>query len=160
LWPCTRGGAGGQGLCRCWWGAEPLLAGPGGIHRRNQRPHDQGRGASHVIIGHSERRQYFGETEKTVSPAHGAALKARPCTPIFCIGETIEEREAGQTEDVLISQIAGGMAGLDPAPHPGSSWPMSRFGPSAPGSPPQKSRPMRPMPPSANTWPTASTRAG
>ena len=71
-------------------------------------------GASHVIIGHSERRQYFGETEKTVSLRIGAALK-HGLTPIFCIGETIEEREAGQTEDVLVSQLAGGLAGLDSA---------------------------------------------
>jgi triosephosphate isomerase len=69
-------------------------------------------GASHVIIGHSERRQYFGETEKTVALRVGAALK-HGLSPIFCIGETKEERESSQTEDVLISQIAGGMAGLD-----------------------------------------------
>jgi triosephosphate isomerase len=71
-------------------------------------------GASHVIIGHSERRQYFGETEKSVALRIAAALKSG-LTPIFCIGETKDERESGQTEDVLISQIAGGMAGMDSA---------------------------------------------
>ena len=69
-------------------------------------------GASHVIIGHSERRQYFGETEKTVSLRLNAALK-HGLIPILCIGESIEEREAGQTGDVLISQLAGALAGLD-----------------------------------------------
>jgi triosephosphate isomerase len=71
-------------------------------------------GASHVIIGHSERRQLFGETEKTVNARLVAALDAG-LTPIVCIGETLEEREAGQTEDVLVSQLAGGLAGLDAA---------------------------------------------
>lgn len=69
-------------------------------------------GASHVIIGHSERRQYFGETEKTVNLRTMAALKAG-LTPIVCVGETLEEREANQTGDVLESQLAGGLAGLD-----------------------------------------------
>lgn len=68
-------------------------------------------GASHVIIGHSERRQYFGETEKTVSLRTMAALKAG-LIPIVCVGETLEEREANQTGDVLESQLAGGLAGL------------------------------------------------
>jgi len=69
-------------------------------------------GASHVIIGHSERRQFFGETEKTVNHRVNAALKAG-LTPIVCVGETLEEREANQTADVLQSQLAGGLAGLD-----------------------------------------------
>ena len=69
-------------------------------------------GASHVIIGHSERRQDFGETEKTVNLRTMAALKAG-WTPIVCVGETLEEREANQTGDVLESQMAGGLAGLD-----------------------------------------------
>ena len=65
-----------------------------------------------MIIGHSERRQYFGETEKTVNLRTLAALKAG-LTPIVCVGETLEEREANQTADVLESQLAGGLAGLD-----------------------------------------------
>ncbi len=68
-------------------------------------------GATHVIIGHSERRQYFGETEKTVNLRLQAALRAG-LTPIVCVGETLAEREADQTEDVLESQLAGGLAGL------------------------------------------------
>ncbi len=68
-------------------------------------------GASHVIIGHSERRQYFGETEKTVNLRIGAALK-HGLVPVMCIGETIDERKGGKTEGVLASQLAGGLAGF------------------------------------------------
>ena len=60
-------------------------------------------GCSHVIIGHSERRQYFGETDDTVNLKLKAALEAG-LTPIVCVGEVLEEREAGLTEDVLRRQ--------------------------------------------------------
>jgi triosephosphate isomerase len=60
-------------------------------------------GCTHVIIGHSERRQYFGETDDTVNLKLKAALEAG-LTPIACIGEVLEEREAGLTEDVLRRQ--------------------------------------------------------
>ena len=60
-------------------------------------------GCTHVIIGHSERRQYFGETDETVNLKLKAALHAG-LTPIVCVGEVLEEREAGLTEDVLRRQ--------------------------------------------------------
>jgi len=60
-------------------------------------------GVTHVIIGHSERRQYFGETDDTVNLKLKAALDAG-LTPIVCVGEVLEEREAGLTEDVLRRQ--------------------------------------------------------
>jgi triosephosphate isomerase len=60
-------------------------------------------GCTHVILGHSERRQYFGETDETVNRKLKAALEAR-LTPIVCVGEVLEEREAGLTEDVLRRQ--------------------------------------------------------
>ncbi len=60
-------------------------------------------GCTHVIIGHSERRQYFGETDDTVNLKLKAALEAG-LTPITCVGEVLEEREAGLTEDVLRRQ--------------------------------------------------------
>jgi triosephosphate isomerase (TIM) len=60
-------------------------------------------GATHVIIGHSERRQYFGETDDVVNLKLKAALEAG-LTPICCVGEVLEEREAGLTEDVLRRQ--------------------------------------------------------
>jgi triosephosphate isomerase len=58
---------------------------------------------THVIIGHSERRQYFGETDDTVNLKLKAALEAG-LTPVVCVGEVLEEREAGLTEDVLRRQ--------------------------------------------------------
>ena len=62
-------------------------------------------GCTHVIIGHSERRQYFGETDDTVNLKLKAALEAG-LVPIVCVGEVLEEREAGITEDVLRRQCA------------------------------------------------------
>lgn len=60
-------------------------------------------GCTHVIIGHSERRQYFGETDDTVNLKLKTALEAG-LVPIVCVGEVLEEREAGLTEDVLRRQ--------------------------------------------------------
>lgn len=60
-------------------------------------------GCTHVIIGHSERRQYFGETDDSVNLKLKAALE-QGLTPIVCVGEVLEEREAGLTEDVLRRQ--------------------------------------------------------
>jgi triosephosphate isomerase len=66
-------------------------------------------GASHVIVGHSERRQYFGETDATVDKKVGAVLAAG-LSPIACVGETLQEREAGQTLAVLERQVRDGLA--------------------------------------------------
>jgi len=63
-------------------------------------------GCSHVIIGHSERRQFFGETDASVRRRTLAALEAG-LTPIVCVGETLEEREEGATEQVIEHQISG-----------------------------------------------------
>src|SRR6266852_3335341 len=71
-------------------------------------------GCRFVIIGHSERRQYFGETEETVARKTKAALAAG-LTPIVCVGETLAHREAGQTEHVCKTQFTGGLAALTPA---------------------------------------------
>jgi triosephosphate isomerase (TIM) len=60
-------------------------------------------GCTHVVVGHSERRQYFGETDDTVNLKLKAALEQR-LTAIACVGEVLEEREAGLTEDVLRRQ--------------------------------------------------------
>lgn len=68
-------------------------------------------GCTHVIIGHSERRQFFGETDETVSRKVKAALEAG-LTPIVCVGELLAEREAGRTEAVLEQQFNGGLGGL------------------------------------------------
>ena len=69
-------------------------------------------GVQYVIIGHSERRQYFGETDETVNKRTLAALAAG-LTPIVCIGESLEERETGKTESVLAKQIEEGFKGIE-----------------------------------------------
>ena len=66
----------------------------------------------YVIIGHSERRQYFGETDETVNKRVKAALGAGLKT-IICVGETLEERESGKTNDVLRTQIQGAFEGIE-----------------------------------------------
>jgi triosephosphate isomerase len=71
-------------------------------------------GAEYVIIGHSERRRLFGETDLTVNRKLVAALAA-PLTPIVCIGETLEEREANSTMTVLDRQIKAGLDQLTSA---------------------------------------------
>ena len=71
-------------------------------------------GCTYAIIGHSERRQYFGETDESVNKRVKAALAAG-LTPILCVGETLEQREAGKTPEVVSRQVKGGLAGLDSA---------------------------------------------
>lgn len=69
-------------------------------------------GVEYVIIGHSERRQYFGETDETVNKRTLTALTAG-LTPIVCVGETLEERETGKTEAVLHRQLQEGLKGVE-----------------------------------------------
>ena len=68
-------------------------------------------GCQYVIIGHSERRQYFGETDHSVNKKISAASK-HGLIPIFCIGESEKERESGQTFSVLDKQVKKGLEGL------------------------------------------------
>jgi len=67
----------------------------------------------YVILGHSERRAYFGETDQIVNRKTKAALEGN-LTPIVCVGETLQEREGGKTNDVVGTQIRGSLAGLSP----------------------------------------------
>ncbi|MFC5401253.1 triose-phosphate isomerase [Cohnella soli] len=68
-------------------------------------------GVHYVIIGHSERRQYFGETDEIVNKKAHAAFR-HGIVPIVCVGEKLEEREAGTTNDVVRVQTEGALAGL------------------------------------------------
>jgi triosephosphate isomerase (TIM) len=68
-------------------------------------------GASHVIVGHSERRQYYSETDAMVNRKAQAGLAA-DLTVIFCVGETLEQRESGNAESVVRGQVEGGLRGL------------------------------------------------
>jgi triosephosphate isomerase (TIM) len=66
-------------------------------------------GCTHVILGHSERRQFFGETDETVNKKLHTALKHK-LTPIVCVGELLAEREGGKTEEVLLRQTSKALA--------------------------------------------------
>lgn len=68
----------------------------------------------YIIIGHSERRTYFGETDETVNKKLHAALK-HDLTPIVCVGETLDEYESGRTSEVVLRQIRHGFADVDSA---------------------------------------------
>jgi triosephosphate isomerase len=67
----------------------------------------------HVIVGHSERRQGFGETDEIVA-RKAQAVAGAGMSPIVCVGETLEQREGGEAESVVVAQVAGSMARLDP----------------------------------------------
>ncbi|MCC3408270.1 MAG: triose-phosphate isomerase [Microcoleus sp. PH2017_10_PVI_O_A] len=69
-------------------------------------------GVRYVIIGHSERRQYFGETDETVNLRLTTAQKSG-LIPILCVGETKQQRDAGETEDHIFSQLAQDLVGVD-----------------------------------------------
>ncbi|WP_260705604.1 triose-phosphate isomerase [Edaphobacter flagellatus] len=71
-------------------------------------------GATHVLVGHSERRQYFNETDTTVNLKLKSAL-AHGLTPIVCVGEHLNERETNLTADVLNLQVSVALEGIDPA---------------------------------------------
>ena len=68
-------------------------------------------GVEYVVIGHSERRQYFGETDETVNKRAKAALEAN-ITPIICVGETLEQRESGVTDAIVSKQTVAALAGF------------------------------------------------
>jgi triosephosphate isomerase len=68
-------------------------------------------GGTHTLIGHSERRQYFAETDEIVNKKLKAALEAG-IVPVVCIGEVLAERESGKTADVLTTQLTGALAGI------------------------------------------------
>ena len=104
-------------------------ASPSGVTLGAQNMHDKASGAftgevappmlldlgcRYVILGHSERRTLFGETDAIVNTKTKAALAAG-LTPIVCVGETLEEREGGRTEAVVTTQINGSLAGLSAA---------------------------------------------
>jgi triosephosphate isomerase len=69
-------------------------------------------GVRYVIIGHSERRQYFGETDETVNKRLLSA-QGHGLTPILCVGETKQQRDAGETESLIVNQLKQGLVGVD-----------------------------------------------
>ena len=95
------------GAQNLYWGKEGAVTGEVSGHML------QAIGCGYVIIAHSERRQYFGECEPDVVRKTQAALEYG-LTPIVCVGERLEERESGRTEDVLGEMFEGGIAPLAP----------------------------------------------
>jgi len=102
----TRGTRVGVGAQNLYWKNEGAFTG------EISGPMIKATGAEWVIIGHSERRQFFGETDATVLERTKSAL-ACGLKPIVCVGERLEERESGRTEAVLAKQFDGGIAPLD-----------------------------------------------
>jgi triosephosphate isomerase len=96
----------GLGAQNCYWETEGAFTGEISV------PMIKSVGCSYVIIGHSERRKYFGETDETVNKKVKAAIDGG-LSPIMCVGETLEEREAGKTLDVVKTQVTGGLKGFD-----------------------------------------------
>ena len=106
--------------------AEALAGSPIGLAAQNMHPEPKGAftgevsgamlvgACSHVIVGHSERRHGFGETDDFVSAKVIAVLRLG-MTPILCVGETADERDAGRAEAVVERQTAAALAGLSPA---------------------------------------------
>jgi len=95
------------GAQNCFWESEGAFTG------EVSAPMLRDLGCEYVIIGHSERRQYFGETDETVAKKLKAAVAAE-LMPIFCLGETLQEREAGHCEIVVKRQLEKGLASLTP----------------------------------------------
>ena len=108
------------------WAVKDLLAGSGielgaqnmywetsGAYTGEIAPGMLAEVCQYVILGHSERRQFFGETDETVNRKIKAAL-AVGLTPIVCIGESLDENQAGKTSEVVNRQVVQGLAGLTP----------------------------------------------
>jgi triosephosphate isomerase len=107
VWEVLKGSAidvGGQDL---FWETEGAYTG------QVSGPMLKAAGCSHAIVGHSERRQYFGETNETVNRKIKAALRA-DLIPILCVGESEGEREAEETFSVVKEHLAKGLEGVDP----------------------------------------------
>jgi triosephosphate isomerase len=103
----AKGSAVGVGGQNVYWKNEGAFTG------EVSAPMLKAAGCSAVIIGHSERRQFFGETDATVLERTKAALAAG-LMPIVCVGEMLADRDAGRTNAVLDEQFDGGIAGLSP----------------------------------------------
>jgi hypothetical protein len=99
-------------------------------------------GASHVIVGHSERRRLFGDTDEWVNRKARAAIAAE-LTPIVCIGETLAEREAARRSTCWIARFAPAWMASAPMPSPASWSRMNRSGPLVPARTPRRPRPTR-----------------
>ncbi|MDD5634743.1 MAG: triose-phosphate isomerase [Candidatus Omnitrophica bacterium] len=94
------------GAQNCYWEKEGAFTGEVSI------PMLKSIGCKYVVIGHSERRQFFGETDETVNKKVAACINGG-LIPIMCVGEVLAEREAGKTLDVVKKQVSGGLKGFN-----------------------------------------------
>ena len=108
-------------------------------------------GCSYVVVGHSERRTYHNEDDALVAAKAAAALKY-DLTPIVCIGEHLDVREAGKHVSHCQNQLRGSLAGLSAEQIGRPSSPTSRCGRSVPGGWPAPPTPRRCAPRSAKSW--------
>jgi triosephosphate isomerase (TIM) len=108
LWPIARrleGSPIGLAAQNCHWAEKGAYTGEFAPAQLNEA------GCTHVIIGHSERRQYFGETDEGVGKK-ARAIHDAGMTPILCVGETLAQREAKQTIAIVSAQVSAGIAHL------------------------------------------------
>jgi triosephosphate isomerase len=96
----------GLGAQNCYWEEEGAYTGEVSV------PMIKSAGCEYVIIGHSERRKLFNETDETVNKKIKVAIDGG-LVPIFCVGETLEQRESGKTIDVVKEQVTEGLKGFD-----------------------------------------------
>lgn len=97
------------------WGAQNIYSeSQGAFTGENSAKVVRDLGGQYALIGHSERRQYFSETNSILNKKILHTLQTE-LTPMYCIGETLDEREKGETESVLLSQLSEGLKAVDPA---------------------------------------------
>ena len=114
-------------------------------------------GVSYVVVGHSERRQYHAEDDALVGAKAQAALK-HGISPIICVGEGLDVRQAGEQVAYTLARSTARMPGWTPRPRSRRSSPTSRSGRSAPARwPPRRTR-RRSAAPSGPGWPSCTTR--
>ncbi|HXA42420.1 MAG TPA: triose-phosphate isomerase [Candidatus Solibacter sp.] len=111
LWPVSTSGVGDTGVVL---GAQDLYWEVSGAYTGEISPAMLSGWCRYALIGHSERRRLFGETDDTVNRKVHAAL-AHDLRPMVAVGETLEENESGRTQEVLSRQVPAGLAGLDEA---------------------------------------------
>ncbi len=106
-------------------------------------------GCSYVVVGHSERREHHGESDEVVNAKAKQALGSK-MTPIVCVGEGLEVRQAGDHVAHTVAQVDGSLDGISAQQVAPWWWPTNRSGPSAPARSPPPTTPRRSVPRSAN----------
>ncbi|NIP81126.1 MAG: triose-phosphate isomerase, partial [Gemmatimonadetes bacterium] len=96
----------GVGVQNLYWEAEGAFTG------EISAPMAREAGATHALVGHSERRHVFGETDEETGRKVAAALEHR-LIPVLCVGETLEQRRAGRLDEVILGQLDAGLRGIE-----------------------------------------------